>query len=96
MAVAKAVQLGCLSFRTKGDALAFLRTMLNRYKPGDRVNDQDASILACALQRHPDAVVKIGSGIAHFDVRSADYGTQCFWITRTDGSTERFSYKSCV
>jgi len=96
MSRASAVQIGNLSFSKKGDALGFLRAMLNRYKPGERVNGDDASILAHALRRHPDAAVKIGPGIAHFDVRSADYGTQCFWVTRIDGTTERFSYKSCV
>lgn len=44
----------------------------------------------------PDAATKIGSGVRGFEVRSADYGTQCFWILRVDGSDERFSYKSCI
>ena len=96
MGVAKSVQFGDLAFTKKGDALAFLRTMLNKYSPGDRVTDEDALILAKALQRHPQAIEKIGSGIAHFHVRSAEYRTKCFWVTRTDETTEKFSYKSCV
>ncbi|WJI78038.1 MULTISPECIES: DCL family protein [unclassified Mesorhizobium] len=70
--------------------------MLNRYRPGDAVSAADVAFLAEALKRHPEARTKIGSGIRSFDVRSADYGTKCFWVLRTDGSEERFSYKSCV
>ena len=37
-----------------------------------------------------------GSGIASFSVRSADYGSKCFWVNRTDDSTEKFSIKGCI
>jgi hypothetical protein len=70
--------------------------MLNRYASGSRVSDSDAAILAAALARHPDAAEKIGQGIAHFEVKTADYGTRCFWVCRTDGSKEKFSYFSCL
>ncbi|MEJ0009495.1 MAG: DCL family protein [Alphaproteobacteria bacterium] len=93
---AKPVVLGPLSFPKKSDALAFLKTMLNRYSPGDRVSEVDEKILTFALTKHPEAVQKIGSGISHFSVQTAEYGTQCFWVVRTDGTTERFSYGSCL
>jgi Protein of unknown function (DUF3223) len=73
-----------------------MKAMLNQYRPGDTVDAGDAEFLAAALARHPEANSKIGTGPRHFEVRSADYGTQCFWIIRTDGSEERFSYKSCI
>jgi Protein of unknown function (DUF3223) len=92
----KAIKLGDLEFARKGDAVEFLKKMLNRYNPGDRVSDQDGQVLALALARHPDADKKIGCGIAHFNVRTADFGTQCFWVTRTDGTTERFAFRSCL
>ncbi|WP_410010527.1 DUF3223 domain-containing protein [Phyllobacterium zundukense] len=25
-----------------------------------------------------------------------EYGTRCFWVTRTDGSIENFSISSCL
>lgn len=96
MARGQPVAFGSLQFANKGDALAHLKTMLNTYKPGDRVSDVDAVVLRDALQRHPEAAIKLGPGIDHFMVRSADFSTQCFWVVRTDGTTERFSYKSCV
>lgn len=96
MAKSQAVQILGHHFPRKSDALLFLKTMLNNYRPGDTVSDEDKAFLLEAIKRHPDSAKKIGSGIKSFEVRSADFGTQCFWILRTDGSIERFSYKSCV
>lgn len=96
MARAQSIEIAGQKFEKKGDALAYMKAMLNRYRPGARVSDADAAFLAEALKRHPEAHAKIGAGIHGFEVRTADYGTQCFWILRTDGTDERFSYKSCV
>ncbi len=93
---AKPITIGPLNFANRGDANSFLRTMLNRYDLGDRVNAADEDVLRGALVLHPEADQKIGCGVAHFSVRSADYGTRCFWITRFDGTTEKFSYKTCI
>ena len=70
--------------------------MLHKYDVGDKVSMTDAEVLHAALARHPDAIAKVGSGITHFSVRSADFGSQCFWVNRTDGTTEKFSYKACI
>lgn len=96
MARSQSVVFGELAFQTKGAARLFLKEMLNRYLPGDRVSSGDQEILRHALVRHPDAQAKIGVGIAAFEVHAADYGTQCFWVRRTDGTLERFSYGSCL
>jgi hypothetical protein len=39
---------------------------------------------------------KIGQGVARFSVRTADFGSRCFWVNRTDGTTQKFSLKACV
>lgn len=96
MAKAQPVEIAGHKFGRKTDALAFMKVMLNRYHPGDTVNAADGAFLAEALKRHPDAIAKVGPGVRSFEVRSADYGTQCFWILRIDGSEERFSYKKCA
>lgn len=70
--------------------------MLNKYDVGDRVGATDQEILEATLMRHPEAASKIGAGIMDFSVRSADFGTQCFWINRIDGSTEKFSFRACI
>ena len=88
--------IGGVDFPRKGDALEHLRVMLWRYSPGDRVGEDDAAFLKAALPRHPEANEKIGAGVDHFLVRSDEYGKQCFWVVRTDSTTDRFSYKSLV
>ncbi|WP_309391884.1 DCL family protein [Chelatococcus sambhunathii] len=92
----KTISFGPLDFARKLDAEAFLKAMLNKYDVGDRVSAQDAEILRDALALHPDAAAKIGCGVDSFSVRSADYGTKCFWINRPDGSTEKFSFRACI
>lgn len=93
---AKPISFGSLNFAKKGDAAAYLKAMLGRYDVGDKVSADDAKVLIAALAHHPDAAAKVGVGISHFSVRSADFGSKCFWLNRTDGTTEKFSYKSCV
>jgi hypothetical protein len=92
----KPSKIGELSFPSKGEAVAFLKEMLYRYRPGDDVGEEDAAILRDALNNHPEAKEKIGCGVAGFKVRTAEFRTQCFWVMRTDGSTEKFSHKVCV
>jgi hypothetical protein len=96
MARSKPVAFGDLVFPTKEAARLFLKEMLNRYHPGDTGSQIDEPVLREALARHPECDEKIGVGFARFEVHAADYGTQCFWVRRTDGTVERFSYGSCL
>ncbi len=93
---AKPISLGPMHFAKKGDAEAYLKAMLDKYDLGDRVSSDDAVVLKAALEQHPEAAEKIGTGITHFSVRTADFGSRCFWANRTDGTTVKFSYKSCI
>lgn len=93
---AKPISFGSLDFARKGDAEKHLMDMLHRYDVGDKVSDDDAIVLKAALALHPDAEAKMGCGILYFSVRSADFGTKCFWLNRTDGTTEKFSFRSCI
>ena len=88
------VTLGSFQFEKKGDAIAYLNSMLSRYDLGDRVSATDAVVLEAALLRHPQSKEKIGAGIRDFSVRTADSGTKCFWVNRIDGTTEKFSHKA--
>lgn len=93
---AKPITLGPLHFERRGDAIAFFKAMLGRYDLGDRVNADDAVFLRAALENHPDSAKKIGCGITGFSVRSADFGTRCFWVNRSDGTTEKFSITASI
>lgn len=92
---AKPVNIGPLSFSKKVDANDYLRDMLYRYDLGDKVTDEDGEILKHLVNMHPEAAEKIGAGIESFSVRTADYGTRCFWVNRVDGTTEKFSFRAC-
>jgi len=96
MAKARPVKIGSVEFAKKGDALNHLKSILSKYSPEERVSFEDEGFLLEALKMHPEASEKIGIGVDHLFVRRADYSTKCFWVKRTDGSEERFSYKSCV
>lgn len=96
MARAKPVKIGEILFAKKGDALAHLKEMLNHYNLNEKVSPSDSVFLKEALKNHPEYEEKIGTGVNHFVVRLADYGTRCFWIVRSGSTEERFSYKSCV
>ncbi len=94
--VKKPITLGSYHFGMKGDAAEFLKAMLHKYDIGDKVSAHDAEVLHAALALHPDAAAKVGSGVTHFSVRSADFGSKCFWVNRMDGTSEKFSYKACI
>jgi hypothetical protein len=85
-----------MHFDKRGDAVSYLKDMLYRYDVGDRVSASDAVILQAALEHHPKAAEKIGCGITHFSVRTADFGTKCFWVNRPDGTTEKFSITGSI
>lgn len=92
---AKPVNIGSLSFAKKGEADEFFKKMLYKYDLGDKVSADDAAYLTDLLAMHTEANEKIGVGIESFSVRTADFGTRCFWVNRSDGTTEKFSFKSC-
>lgn len=93
---AKPISLGPMHFNKRGDAVAYLKGMLRRYDLGDRVSTEDSVTLRAALEHHPNSVEKIGCGISYFSVRTADFGTKCFWVNRTDGTTEKFSITGSI
>lgn len=92
----KPITIGDINFSKKGDAVEYFRSMLYKYNPGDKVSKDDQEILETALRKHPEADEKIGCGLTNFSVRSGGFGTRCFWINRKDGSTEKFSFRSCL
>jgi hypothetical protein len=92
----KQVNLGSINFDNQSIAKEYFRAMLNRHIPGETVSAEDALHLGNLFMRHPEYPNKVGSGVDHFEVMPADYGTQCFCAVRIDGSKEGFSYIKCV
>lgn len=96
MARGKPVMLATRSFAKQEDATQYFKAMLNRYTPGDSVNEIDSVDLTALLERHDEYEKKVGSGVKGFSVVMTEHGTQCFYIERTDGSGTEFSYRHCV
>jgi hypothetical protein len=90
------VAVGNKEFPSRKAAITHFKLMLSRYEPDDTVADEDAEELNALLQLHPDAVEKIGVGVDHFEVMSADYGTHCFAAVQRNGVRTRFSYFACI
>lgn len=96
MARGRPVILDTRTFPNQASATKFFRDMLHRYKPGERVSADDGADLLALLKRHPEHETKVGSGVDHFVVVTADYSTHCFQIVRVDDTAERFSYPACI
>jgi hypothetical protein len=93
---AKPFQIETRTFPRKQDAVAYFRTMLHRYRPNDRVSDEDARDLSALLKHHTEYQEKVGVGIDYFEVMWNQYGTNSFQIVRTDGSRDDFSFGHCI
>lgn len=99
--MAKPVDLGIKYFDTQKAAIAFFKPMLQSYRKGQRVEEDDATLLRALIERHPGRDQKVGVGIDFFfkDDPPDDHGNpsqRCFWIRRTDGSQTDFSYRTCI
>lgn len=89
------IVIGREVFTTQAEARERFRSILYKYRLGETIDAADAQFMTLALQRHPEAVTKIGSGIQSFQVRAADFITRCFWVDRVDGTSEKFSFNAC-
>lgn len=97
MGKAQPVELPSIHFSKKTKAKEFFKEMLNRYKDGEEVNQDDHVLLHELLLRHPDASDKIGVGVKRFfRALSPDHPTSCFHVEREDGKSTDFSYPECV
>jgi hypothetical protein len=68
MARGNVVELATQRFETQGLAILFFKKMLSRYRPGERVGEEDALHLAALLERHDEYKDKVGCGVEHFAV----------------------------
>ena len=97
MGKAQPVDLPSKHFPTKTSAKEFFKKMLNRYKDGEEVNQEDHVLLYELLLRHPDVSEKIDTGVKRFFRNlSPDHPTSCFHVEREDGSSTDFSYPECI
>ena len=96
MARGKSVVLDSISFDNQSQAHAFFQEILQRYVPGEIVSPEDSIHLTGLFKRHPSYPEKVGPGVNYFEIKPAEFGSQCFCAVLMDGSKEGFSYKKCV
>jgi Protein of unknown function (DUF3223) len=95
----KPLLVGSRVFPFKRDAEDACRKILYRSQSGGRVVvPADVQFLLDLLELHPEREIKIGVGIAHFEVRSNPrFGKQrSFYLIRTDGTETDFSFVKCL
>ncbi len=94
--MAKPQTIGSHSFGTQAAAVTFIQEVLYRHQLLKPINGADHEFLLDLLNKHPRKAEKIGSGVKYFTVEKAQGGTQCFYITRVDGSRSDFSFMKCL
>jgi len=94
--MAKRHTIGSHTFDTQTAAVAFIQEVLYRHPLLEPIHGADHEFLLELLKRHPRKEEKIGVGVKHFTVEKAQGGTQCFYITRVDGSRSDFSFMKCL
>ena len=94
--MAKRHTIGSHTFDTQTAAVAFIQEVLYRHPLLEPIHGADHEFLLELLKRHPRKEEKIGVCVKHFTVEKAQGGTQCFYITRVDGSRSDFSFMKCL
>lgn len=60
------------------------------------IEGDDDAFLRDLIALHSEAEQKIGSGIAHFEVRPNEWKSRTFWIVRCDGTETDFSFLKAI
>lgn len=94
--MAKPLTIGTRIFDTQAAAVESIREVLYRHPLQVPIEGPDHAFLLDLLSKHPHATEKAGAGVKHFTVEKAKGGTQCFYITRVDGSRSDFSFMKCL
>ena len=82
------IHLGPLTFNNYDEARAYVHDILVKYKKSETVTDQERDFLIDVLKlRGPEGMEKIGAGIKRIYIDGNKFGSLCFHLERTDGST---------
>lgn len=98
------VNLPTKQWKTKKDARTYFQEMLNSYKDGQNLSQDDANLVIELVQTYYHTPVdKLGtSGITRVfrDMSPEEVdptrSTSCFWIERTDGTSVNFGADKCL
>ncbi|MCO5600510.1 hypothetical protein L7F22_054623 [Adiantum nelumboides] len=91
-------KLGPKVFSSSMDMFNYFYELLRNWPLNLNVNKYENLMLVDLInQGHSEPEKKKGTGIEAFQVRvNPDFHSRCYYIIRTDGSAEDFSYRKCV
>jgi hypothetical protein len=92
----KPITIGRWTFNSQAAAITHIQEVLYRRPLLTLIDGDDREFVQALLSKHAHAAEKIGIGVKYFTVEKAKGGTQCFYITRLDGSRSDFSYMNCL
>lgn len=96
MGKSKPVIVNHVLFPTKGELTKHLREMIAGYAVGTDVEGADRDFCMALFAFHPDADLKLVSGVKRVEVRLDTYGNKHFQIHRNDGTDDDISWTWCV
>lgn len=97
LARAISVTIGNETFKSQSKAYAHCSSILSKYQDKQTVTDKnDHQFLLDLVGKHPKSTQKIGCGVKTFFKDKAVGGTSCFYVERTDGTKEDFSFPAAV
>lgn len=70
--------------------------MLDDWVGEPEITGRDRELLEALIEFHPEAERKKGPGIRSFYVDRAEPKGKCFWLRRTDGTFDNFSFLQCL
>jgi len=88
----KPLSIGRFAFDTQTEAMDFVREVLNAAIWSQPLTGEVHEFALSLLERHPRASQKIGCGVEHFTVDNDENGSRCFYVHRTNGTRDHFSY----
>lgn len=89
--------LGPFEYKSKKELLDRFKSYLQRAKTGEIRDRHAIKHLHLLIAMHPDAPRKIGVGVDHFKIKRNVLGAgRGFWLVRSDGSEDSFSYEQCI
>jgi hypothetical protein len=88
--------IGPFAFPTRKEAETRIRAILHESNLHEPLVGDEFALIRALLDLHHDAKTKIGAGVVSINVRVIEFGARGFWITRTDGSSIDFSYRTAL
>lgn len=85
-----------MAFPNKVAAERYIRDLLLRYRPGQRITGEDAEFVMALVTLHRNRAAIEDCGIAYFTVQDIGKGWRRFLVHRKDSSIRDFSWRHAI